>query len=58
MFYIPPDPSHPQQDLEREERSLKRAFTTPLPVLYIAGSIAIVLILIVGILGANVFHFW
>ena len=58
MHYIPPDPSHTQEDLEREERSLKRDFTTPIPVSYIVVSIAVVLIVIVGILGANVFHFW
>ena len=56
--YIPPEPSHIQEDVEHKEQSLRRDFTTPIPVLYIVASIAVVLILIVAILGASVFHFW
>jgi|SRR5258705_9896980 hypothetical protein len=41
---------------EQEEERLKN--TTPLRVLYIVVGMALLLLLIVGILGANVFHFW
>ena len=41
---------------EQELSRLKN--TTPLRVFYIVVGIALLLLLIVGILGANVFHFW
>ena len=43
-------------DSEQELSRLKT--TTPLRVLYIVVGMALLLLLIVGILGANVFHFW
>jgi CHASE3 domain sensor protein len=63
-------PLQSEQDLERIERErmeqsgpqeqeinrLKN--TTAQSVLYIVVGIALLLFLIVGILGANVFHFW
>ena len=41
---------------EQELRRLKT--TTPLRVLYTVVGMALLLLLIVAILGANVFHFW
>ena len=58
---LPFNPMDPERELrasEREEQKIKRDFNTPIPVLYIVVSIAVVLILIVAILGASVFHFW
>jgi len=56
---IPFNPMDPERELrasELEEQKIKRDFTTPIPVLYIVASIAVVLIIIVGILGVNLFH--
>ncbi len=59
-----------ENDLERRERERMEQLgpqeqeisrlknTTPQRVFYIAVGIALLLLLIVGILGANVFHFW
>jgi hypothetical protein len=58
---LPFNPMDPERELrasELEEQKIKRDFNTPIPVLYIVASIAVVLILIVAILGASVFHFW
>jgi hypothetical protein len=58
---LPFNPMDPERELrasELEERRIKRDFNTSIPVLYIVASIAVVLILIVAILGVDVFHFW
>ena len=52
------DPERELRESELEEQKIKRDFNTPIPVLYIVASIAVVLIIIVGILGVNLFHFW
>jgi len=67
MFYKPQLPS--ESDLERRERERMESgsqeqeisrlkSTTPQRVFYIVVGIALLLLLIVGILGANVFHFF
>jgi hypothetical protein len=43
---------------EFEEQKIKRDFNSPIPVFYIVASIAVVLLVIMSILGARVFHFW
>jgi len=66
--FRPPLPS--ENDLERQEQELEEQSglqeqeisrlknTTPQRVFYIVVGMALLLLLIVGILGANVFHFW
>ena len=58
---LPFDPINPERELresERREQKLKRDFATPIPVFYIVTSIAIVLLIIVGIVLVYGFHFW
>jgi hypothetical protein len=66
--FRPPLPS--ENDLERQDRERiehsgpqedeinRLKSTTPQRVLYIVIGSVLLLLLIVGILGANVFHFW
>ena len=54
--FNPMDPERELRESELEEQKIKRDFNTPIPVLYLVASIAVVLIIIVGILGVNVFH--
>ena len=56
--FNPMDPDRELRASELEEKKIKRDFNTPIPVLYVVVSIAVVLILIVAILGVDVFHFW
>jgi hypothetical protein len=56
--FNPMDPESELKESELEEQKIKRDFNTPIPVLYIVVASALLLLLIVGILGANVFHFW
>jgi hypothetical protein len=69
MNFIPQPRILSQEDLERRERERMESGpqeqeisrlknTTPQRVFYIVVGMALLLLLIVGILGANVFHFW
>jgi hypothetical protein len=53
---LPFDPINPERELR--EQKLKRDFATPIPVFYIVTSIAIVLLILVGIVFVYGFHFW
>lgn len=52
------DPERELRESERREQKLKRDFAIPIPVFYIVTSIAIVLLIIVGIVLVYGFHFW
>lgn len=47
-----------QQREEQKREELRRDFTTPLPIWYIVISIAIVLLIIMGIVLVYAFHAW
>ena len=61
MFYREPEvPSHPMEDAEHKAENIREqelSSTKAQRVFYIVVAIALLILLIVAILGANVFHF-